>query len=82
MKDKEKKEKHERRSIPIVIIKEIKQVSGLSNSGIAALTGLSHVQIYDLEKGKHSPRPTTEKKLLKLHARLVNASGYQNCYPY
>ena len=74
--------KKEKSTVLIVLIKEIKQVSGLSNSEIALLVGLSHVQIYDIEKGKYSPRPANEKKLLKLHMKLVNASGFQNCYPY
>lgn len=63
--------KFRNKEVPITIIKEIKQVTGLSNTDIATLIGLSFVQIYDIEKGKYNPHLTTREKLYKLHKKVT-----------
>lgn len=67
--------KYRNREVPIKMIREIRDVSGLSNRDIAACIGLSHVQIYDIERGKYNPHLSTREKLGRLHQKIINACG-------
>lgn len=61
--------------LPIRIIKDIKKRVGLSNTDIGNLMGISFMEVYNIESGKHSPHLLTRKKLFKLHRKILKRLG-------
>ena len=46
-------------------LRELREVKGLSQADLAALSGVDRGTIIDLELGRRKPRPSTRRKLAK-----------------